>query len=70
MDGWLIQNLAGGAPCFYSARVGRDMGAASNGWVGPEQKEKALAFLRKSDAEDFLDIFLPHQRPFCEAVHA
>lgn len=47
-------------PIFFSATVARNLGATA-GWS--EDKEKALAFARVSDAKTFAEIYLPMVAP-------
>lgn len=61
--GFLIMQAADGLPAYYSPTAGRAAGA-THGWT--ENKDRALHFLRRVDAQEFLDIFLPHASAFSE----
>lgn len=63
MLGHIIMQAADGLPAYYSPTEGRRAGA-THGWTS--DKDKALHFLRARDAQDFLDVFLPHAASFSE----
>lgn len=63
---YLIQKNDEGIPSFFSAKTGQSLGAGGHGWVG--EKNHALGFARAQDAQEFIDVFLPHVGPFCTPV--
>lgn len=59
---YVIQTRQEALPTFYSLRAGRDFGSP-HGWTG--EREQALQFARRLDAENFVATFLMHQASFC-----
>jgi hypothetical protein len=60
---YVLQNNSDGLPTYFSAKVGRNLGAGSGGWVA--EPDEALQFAREQDARTFADAYLPHLAPFC-----
>jgi len=62
MSYFLLTRNDDGFPTFYSCKVGRELGSPVGGWS--DDKKKALRFSRAEDAQDFMEMYLPHSAAY------
>lgn len=66
ITGFVIRQSHEGLPMFFSARKGRELGGAGNGWV--ESADESMLFARAKDAQEFVDVYLAPLAPFCNVI--